>query len=267
MRRTLAIGDIHGCIDELRDLVDRLALGVDDRLLLLGDLVDRGPDSAAVVRMAMQLQASMGPRFSVLRGNHENKHLRYRQHLRGEIPAARRTSRVRLDVERSVVHDQVGEEGWAWLDKHTVLWKRLDPGLLGVHAGILPSVRNWPEAVLDVDLLDPEEARRVSTSALYVRDVDASGRFLAIGKRSPGQRFWGAAYNGRFGHVVHGHSPTRGPVRRHAYSTGIDTGCVFGGRLTAAVWFGEIERPRHPDALVQVPARRMHAEWRETAEL
>lgn len=258
--RTIAIGDIHGCADEFRALLDRLAVTASDRLVLLGDLVDRGPESGEVVRMAMALRAELGSQLIVLRGNHEHKHIRFRQHAR-QIPG-RRKHPVRFDDHLTHVHGQVGDAGWEWLETHAVLFARVGPGLLAVHAGVLPSVRRWPDVEADLHDLAPEEHKRLLTSALYVRDVDARGRFVPLGLVGPGQRFWGDAYNGRFGHVVHGHSPTRGTIRSHRFSTGIDTGCAFGGALTAAVWHGDVDEPRAPDAWVQEPARGVYAPWR-----
>lgn len=260
MGRTIAIGDIHGCADEFRALLDRLALGPEDRLILLGDLVDRGPRSGDVVREAMHLHRHLGARLTVLRGNHEHKHLRYEEHARE--PPTRRRNPVRFDDHLSVVHAQVGEAGWQWLAEHAVLFHRAAPGLLAVHAGVLPSVRRWPGREAEVRDMPDEDQKRLVTSALYVRDVDARGRFVPLGAHEPGQRFWGDAYNGRFGHVVHGHSPTRGPIRSHRHSTGIDTGCAFGGALTAAVWHGDVDAARPPDEVVQEPARGVYAEWR-----
>lgn len=69
MPRHLAIGDIHGCITALRTLIDFVEPGSDDTLITLGDYVDRGPDSAAVLEFVMQL-GQMSQHIA-LRGNHE----------------------------------------------------------------------------------------------------------------------------------------------------------------------------------------------------
>lgn len=71
MPRTLIVGDIHGCLAELLELCDRAALGREDHLLSLGDLVDRGPDPAGVVALFRTR-----PHSAALCGNHERKHLR-----------------------------------------------------------------------------------------------------------------------------------------------------------------------------------------------
>jgi serine/threonine protein phosphatase 1 len=71
MRRTLIIGDIHGCYAELLELFDRAALGADDLVVSVGDLVDRGPQPAEVVRWFRDRAGAV-----VLMGNHERKHVR-----------------------------------------------------------------------------------------------------------------------------------------------------------------------------------------------
>lgn len=68
--RTLVIGDIHGCFDELRDLLDAVALSQDDQIIALGDFIDRGPDSPSVLAF---LRDSKNARS--LKGNHERKHI------------------------------------------------------------------------------------------------------------------------------------------------------------------------------------------------
>lgn len=71
MKRTIIIGDVHGCFEELSDLLERTAIGADDLLLSVGDLVDRGPASPRVVEYFRSRPNSM-----VLMGNHERKHVR-----------------------------------------------------------------------------------------------------------------------------------------------------------------------------------------------
>ena len=67
--RTLAIGDIHGCLAQFDALLAAIALTPDDHLILLGDYIDRGPESAGVLKRIMQLQQTR--RVSALMGNHE----------------------------------------------------------------------------------------------------------------------------------------------------------------------------------------------------
>ena len=69
--QTLIIGDIHGCHAELLDLLDLAAIGADDLVVSVGDLVDRGPDPGLVVDLFRTRPSSLA-----LMGNHERKHVR-----------------------------------------------------------------------------------------------------------------------------------------------------------------------------------------------
>ncbi len=68
--RTFAIGDIHGCFTALETLLDCLELQPEDRLIFLGDYIDRGPDSHRVLEKLIELSAN--PRHVFLRGNHDD---------------------------------------------------------------------------------------------------------------------------------------------------------------------------------------------------
>ena len=70
--RTIIIGDIHGCDQKLHALLDKVQPVSEDRLILLGDLFDRGPESWEVYQTIMKLEESYGDRFILLRGNHED---------------------------------------------------------------------------------------------------------------------------------------------------------------------------------------------------
>ena len=67
--RTLALGDIHGCLDALKLLLARIELTPDDRVIALGDYVDRGPDSRGVLDLMVKLHET--GQLVALRGNHD----------------------------------------------------------------------------------------------------------------------------------------------------------------------------------------------------
>ena len=72
--RTFVIGDIHGCVDELDRLLDALAPAAGDTVVFLGDYIDRGPASKAVIDRLLRLRRE-GPRCVFLKGNHEDMFL------------------------------------------------------------------------------------------------------------------------------------------------------------------------------------------------
>ena len=79
MSRKILIGDVHGCSGELRELVERLRLQSSDHVIFLGDLIDKGPDSRAVLDMILALRDQTCQVTNLL-GNHEEKFLRWLRH-------------------------------------------------------------------------------------------------------------------------------------------------------------------------------------------
>jgi serine/threonine protein phosphatase 1 len=82
MPKTYIIGDVHGCIDKFQELIQHLAPASDDQLIFSGDLIDRGPNSPAVVRQVVQWSKQIN--VNLILGNHEEKFLLYVQHIKDE---------------------------------------------------------------------------------------------------------------------------------------------------------------------------------------
>ena len=77
--RIIIIGDIHGCILEFNELLDQLRITDTDQVFCIGDLIDKGPDSASVVKRCVELSKQC--QFKLILGNHEEKFLRYLNHI------------------------------------------------------------------------------------------------------------------------------------------------------------------------------------------
>jgi hypothetical protein len=218
--RTILIGDVHGCLDELEELRRTLSISGDDRVILVGDLVAKGPDSAGVIAWARAHRAE-----SVL-GNHDEVLLRYDE--------ARREDRRADDAPEAVrkTARKLDDADWAWLQSLPLLIAIPDHHALAVHAGLVPGV--------------PLAAQR-REDMLTMRSIRADG--TATKKLEDGVP-WASLWTGPE-HVYFGHDAVRG-LQRHLHATGLDTGCVYGGRLTAFTL---------PDReLVSVKARRAYAE-------
>jgi hypothetical protein len=224
MPRTVIVGDVHGCRAELDALLGRVGFAAGDRLVLVGDLVVRGPDPAGV----LDLVAEIGARS--VRGNHEDRLLRCRA---GPAHAS--------EAQRATIA-ALRADHWAFLEA-LPLWLDLpDHGLRVVHAGVVPGV---------------SIERQAPRSLMYMRCLGPAGE--PVEKR--GSALWGARYDGP-PHVVFGHNAQAEP-QLHRAATGLDTGCVYGGRLTALVLPAGAPPPPAVDrreALVSVPAARPYAD-------
>ncbi|KOG38553.1 metallophosphoesterase [Streptomyces decoyicus] len=232
------IGDIHGCRSELETLLGRLgyepvrdALGraVDAvhpegrTAVFVGDLVDRGPDSPGVLRLVMGMVAAGHARC--VPGNHENKLGRYLKGRKVQHTHGLAETIEQLDKEDAGFRAEVGEfiDG---LVSHYVLD---GGGLVVCHAGL-------PEKY------HGRTSGRVRSFALYGDTTGETDEF-GLPVRYP----WAEDYRGRAA-VVYGHTPT--PRAGWLNNTlCLDTGCVFGGAMTALRW------PERE--LVDVPAERV----------
>ena len=209
MSLIFAIGDIHGSLHKLQNLIERCERYADGRpmtFIFLGDYIDRGPDSAGVVSYVIDLQARLPEQVIALKGNHEAMALDI---VDGVIPADRWLAQGGFETLRSYGVRSAAELPGAhvhWLRSLPVSYD--DGRRFFVHAGIDPNKRF--NAQQDHDLF-------------WIREPFLSDR----------------RDHGRL--IVHGHTPINGrkPDLR-ANRLNIDTGAVFGGPLTAAV-FGDAE--------------------------
>lgn len=204
--RTFAIGDIHGCLKQLQNLIKKLNLQKGDILIFLGDYIDRGPDSKGVLDFLMELQKNFKCIF--LMGNHEDLFL------------------------KSLQKDAEAQEIWIYNGGMNTLnsfsgdtfWRNAEEKLFNipdkyikfvenmllfyetethffVHAGVNPH--------MGIETRNPEHL-------LWIRD------FFLKSKRDFGKI------------IVHGHTPTNEPdIQKNRI--GIDTGCCFGGKLTCLI--------------------------------
>ena len=212
MGRTIVVGDIHGCFDELTDLLDLLHLKPDDRLIAVGDLITKGPKNREVLDLFMS-----DPRLSSVVGNHDRL---IRQKLRGEP--------VRLNKDQRCMMKELGPNTDPYASFLRSLPFTIELGShLVVHAGIRPGV--------DLD-------KQMASDMTEIRTMGAD---------PPRRRGlpWYSVYRGPQT-ILFGHWPARQP-RRAPYAIGLDTGCVYGGKLTAFV----VET----EEFVSVPAREKYA--------
>ena len=198
MSRTVVVGDIHGCYDELLALVESVGLGESDRLISVGDLVTKGAKSREVLELFMK-----DARFKSVLGNHDRALLEYWK-------GVRRKKDLKPSQKRCAKELQEGRERYAeFLDS---LPPYIDLGThVVVHAGLRPGSR------LEWQSLD-------DLTALRTLGLDRESR-----KGTP----WYEVYDGDRV-ALFGHWPSPAP-RRGPRAIGLDTGCVYGHQLTAYV--------------------------------
>lgn len=216
-RRVYAIGDIHGCDIQLGNLHEMIAEDlarrpVDEPVLLhIGDYVDRGVDTAGVLRRLLRDPVVPGMQVVNLVGNHDETMLHA---LSGDRPAATdwlfaggrpalESYGVDPDSPRESWPENVPPEHLEFLRNLTLTHR--EGGYFFVHGGVRPGV--------PLDRQAREDLLRMRQPFLY-SEMD----FGAV--------------------VVHGHSPVKEPVVRHN-RIAIDTGAVFGGKMTCLVLEGE----------------------------
>ena len=234
------IGDVHGCFDELVELLRRLGHDVNEdassiqsansrKLVFLGDLVDRGPKIPQVLRLVMNAVAS-GTALCVP-GNHDVKLMRKLRGRDVQITHGLADSLAQLANETEDFHKRVAD----FIDdlvSHYVL----DSGKLVVaHAGMKEGMQGRGSGAVREFALFGETTGETDEFGLPVRYN------------------WAAEYRGAAA-VVYGHTPVPKPEWLNR-TINIDTGCVFGGKLTAL---------RYPEKeLVSVPAKQTYAEPRK----
>ena len=194
--RTIVVGDIHGCYDELMDLLEKAKFAEDDRVVSVGDLITKGPKSREVLEVFMT-----DARFTTVIGNHD---LALRRKWNGE------------DIELSSAQKEAHKELKGEKDAYASFFNRvpftidLDTHLV-VHAGLRPNVELFSQTTGDLTRL----------------------RTLGGDRESDEGTPWYHVYYGEK-IVLFGHWPAPEP-RRGKKAIGLDTGCVYGYNLTAYI--------------------------------
>jgi protein phosphatase len=234
------IGDVHGCFDELVELLRQLGHGVDEtaftvqpangrKLVFVGDLVDRGPKVSQVLKLVMNAVAS-GVALCVP-GNHDAKLMRKLRGREVQITHGLAESLAQLANEPEDFRKLIAE----FIDDLVSHYVLDDGKLVVAHAGMKESMQGRGSGAVREFALFGETTGETDEFGLPVRYN------------------WAAEYRGT-AMVVYGHTPVPEPEWLNR-TINIDTGCVFGGKLTAL---------RYPEKeLVSVPAKQTYAESRK----
>jgi protein phosphatase len=243
------IGDVHGCCDELEALLQRLryvatAIGSDDavwgnrtyvhgegpKAVFVGDLVDRGPrilDTVRLVRNMIQCGSAL-----CVPGNHDMKLMRKLRGKDVQITHGLANSLAEIDALPEELRERVRKDIADFLDSLVSHYVLDDGKLVVAHAGMKQEMQG-------------RGSGKVRDFALYGETTGETDEFGL-----PVRFNWAAEYRGP-AMVVYGHTPVPEPEWLNR-TVNIDTGCVFGGKLTAL---------RYPEKeFVSVPAVRAYCE-------
>jgi protein phosphatase len=230
------IGDVHGCCDELEDLLQQLGYIRDHserwshpdgrKAIFVGDLVDRGPRIVDTLKTVMAMSQS-GTALCVP-GNHD---IKLKRKLEGrDVAITHGLDRTLAELERET--PEFRAEAQKFIDSLVSHYVFDEGRLVVARAGMKEEMQGRGSA-------------KVRDFALFGETTGETDEFGL-----PVRYNWAAEYRGRAS-VVYGHTPVPEPEWLNR-TINIDTGCVFGGRLTALRW---------PEKeLVSIPARRTYAE-------
>lgn len=237
-------------LDELQSLIALLRPRVSDTLIFVGDLVDKGPQQASVVKFVRELREQDACEIVLVEGNHEDKHRRYRRNLLDRPEVAR--TQALAAPELPILTRELSDADVPFLEAAVPFHRVEKHNLLVVHGGIPGDMRAFPDSVETATALSGK-ARKSFYQILRTRYLDkATGRALVLGAEAVDDPFWADRYDGRFGHVVFGHQPFLDGPSSFPHATGVDTGAVHGGGLTALIYSSDGAR-----SFETVPSRRI----------
>jgi Calcineurin-like phosphoesterase len=252
VNRLIFVGDVHGCLDELKALLDKVNFNTKrDHLITTGDLIAKGPHSTGTVDFVRQMRASC------VRGNHEDRILLMASALNStllhhENPGE--PSSVPESPDRALAASLSAEQ-ISYLESCPVIlrvgfMRHLAGDLVVVHAGLVPGVsleRQDPSAVMSMRSIDlathvPSKHSRseggvhwIKLWNKYQQSLPTRWSFFFFSSSSSTTTDPDAQRTSeRHTTVIYGHDAKKG-LQLHPYSKGIDTGCVRGGKLTALI--------------------------------
>lgn len=225
-KQTVVVGDIHGCLEEFDELLKKIQYHKETmRLVLLGDLMDRGPDPVGCVRRAREMK------LECVMGNHEEKHLRWHKHETKRLETGKANPMRHMAPEAAAANEALNDQDWTFLKNLPV---KIDLGRRwwALHAGCEPRYT--------LDKQDPKQIMRVR----YVNEQGVAQSLNHDLSQPEGTVYWDQLWHGPesiiYGHCVHDLQNIRSTFYQDVAMVGLDTGCCFGGHLTAALLKQEV---------------------------
>jgi len=235
--RTFVIGDVHGMVDELEALHYKLEPEPGDRWAFLGDYVNKGPRSLEALHMVRML-VSQYPGSVAIAGNHEEAamSLYTKAQKQGNWDGLRKAVKEPWLKEMS-------QSDYDWMRSLPLIARPVD-GIILIHGGMSPRYFEKHDEIGDVPAAwHKGGGKRMNRMRRFLRirhvyreDHEKAGQMVSLGDEGVNTQPWHEWYDGREGFAFYGHAPQKnGEPLVSAHAMGLDTGAVFGGKLTAAV--------------------------------
>jgi len=228
MKRTIVIGDIHGCAVELKELLEKLSLIEEDIVYSVGDILDKGPDVLGCIELCVK--------YGVVNicGNHDDKLIRWLKHEAKRKETGKKNPMTSVSEKNLALYAQLKPEHIEYFLKAPATIMLEEQNTLLVHGGLLP--------LESIPLAKQLKKKRSEIMRLRWLDNDTLKFVPLIGSldQPPHTTLWSQLWDGPFdvvyGHIAHSLTEPRIDKREDGIKcVGIDTGCVIGGRLTAYV--------------------------------
>jgi serine/threonine protein phosphatase 1 len=197
MSLTFAVGDVHGCFTQLEEMIRRIDSFGPGTVVFLGDYIDRGPDSCAVIDRLMVGPRASNSKWIALKGNHEDMMVGA---LDGSYDESWWLDNGGLETLASYRND-IPTAHLAWVASLPLIHQ--DEHRIFVHAGV--------------------------KNGVYFEDQTADDLMWTRFPAGYSGEYWGK-------HLVHGHTPSLKNPQTIGNRTNLDSACVFGGRLSCAVF-------------------------------
>ncbi len=213
MKRVIVYGDIHGCLDEFKSLREKIEIRSEDMEICAGDILNKGPYLANAMISYLQ-----DHHIKVVIGNNEAKALKQYRQYKNKGEEYLQTLRP---FEIATVLS-LNDDDFSFLDSLPYFLK-ID-NLTVLHGGLTPRMK--------LDKLDDNLKKELTLIRFLNKDLKP---ISWNDQKSSYNKFWTEVYDGREGFIVSGHHPFPSP-KIDKYAINIDTGCVYGGKLTAIVF-------------------------------
>jgi len=232
MKKIIVYGDPHGCLDEFLELRNKIKPSSIDREIIIGDILDKGPNSIELLRFVRKNN------IESIVGNHEDKYLRYKKHYDLFIEKGINIP-MNFQEEKILIFNTLNQEDLSYLES-LPYFIRID-NLTLVHGGVTND--------MNLNKLSNKDIKMI----IRLRYLQEDNKISHTAHKNAYNIRWAELYNGSNGVIVYGHE-SYDEVKYDNFAIGIDTGCVYGNKLSAIV-ISDSNDPMNSHEIIQVNSK------------